>query len=225
MKNLKLLCLTTFITLSSSAFGQQFIIAHGGLSLPFSDYGDVNENNDLATGANVGINADIFYTYPLSSFGLGLYVEGGLNFNGQKKDYKQQTEDFFNQFGVNSNNIKHSKYFSIPFSVGANYIHDIDRDLSVYGHVGLAGNILQVTKGKIETDNETITAEYDMCFGNGIKVGLGVIYQDNITLSINMFNLGLHEVQGEIDFGSISVEPDISEVNMSYFALTVGKKF
>ncbi len=228
MKTVKLFTLIAFITLSCSVFGQQYLIAHGGISLPFSDYGDVNVNNDMATGANIGINADIFYTYPLSSYGLGLYTEAGVNFNGLKKDYKGQMDNYYSLGGLldlSSADITYSKYLSFPFSVGANYTHFIDRDLSVYGHIGIAGNILKITKAKIKTNDNTYPTNYDMSFGSGIKIGFGVIYKDNITLTLNMFTLGAHKVQGEFDLGIIDGAAPINEVNVSYFAVTVGKKF
>lgn len=94
MKNFKFfpfILLLVFFT--TKVHSQGIMSVHFGPSFPVSDFGSDNIFDEDAGGAAVGFNIGLKYTYPLNDKGLGLF--GGIDFNydGLKKDFKDDVED------------------------------------------------------------------------------------------------------------------------------------
>src|SRR5688572_21370785 len=107
MKNVKsyVFVLLTF-SLTIEAYSQSSVNIHIGPSIPVSDFGSDDLDDEDAGGAAIGLNMGLQYVYQLSESGLGIFGGIDFNYNGLKKDVKEDTEDLYESLGVNNADIK-----------------------------------------------------------------------------------------------------------------------
>ena len=224
MKNIKsyLLVLLTF-SLAIKAYSQSTVSIHIGPSIPVSDFGSDDLDED-AGGAAIGLNIGLQYVYPLSENGLGIFGGIDFNYNGLKKDVKEDTEELYESFGINDADIKFYKYINIPLTVGLNYTYKPEDKIGVFANAGLAVNFLKMTDMEVEASGQTVTTDMDLAYGIGFKIGGGIQFNQKIFLSIDYLGLGKHDVEGKVKTTGYSEDID-SELKVSLLALTLGIKF
>ena len=207
---------------------KQFSI-HLGPSIPISDFGS-NDVNDFADGsAAVGLNVGLEYIYPLSETGLSIL--GGIDFsyNGLQKEFKDDLDDMFNIFQTNDVNIKYFKYINVPITAGLNYTFQVDDEMAVFANARLALNFLKITDLEFEYDGEKEISKFDLANNLGLKIGGGFLISQKISISIDYWGLGEHDINATFIYTGpdpdIDNESDRFKVKVDILTLTLGFRF
>ncbi|MCK4678398.1 MAG: hypothetical protein KAT48_09720 [Bacteroidales bacterium] len=214
-----LLLLLFFVT--SNAFSQGYFSMHFGPSFPMSDFADDDMYDEDAGGAGVGFGLGLQYVHPLTESGLGLFCGFDFNYNGLKKDVKDDIEDMF----PNNADITYYKYLNYPVSAGLNYTYQTDGNTSFIGNIGLTANFLKTTDFVVEVDNEEVSIEFDLANSIGFKIGGGILLNDKTLIEINYLGLGKHDIEGKMKYDGGSEDIDDIEQEVTILTLTIGFKF
>ena len=224
MKNIKsyAFVLLTF-SFAIKAYSQSSVSIHAGPSIPVSDFASDDLDDEDAGGAAIGLNVGLQYVYQLSESGLGIFGGIDFNYNGLKKDVKEDTEDFYESLGINNADIKFYKYINIPLTVGLNYTYKPEDKIGVFANAGLAVNFLKITDMEVVASGQTVTTDMDLAYGIGFKIGGGIQFNQKIFLSLDYLGLGNHDVEGKVKTTGFSEDFD-SELKVSLLVVTLGIK-
>lgn len=224
MKNLKII---GFVLLScfliTKTYSQGNVSIHFGPSFPVLDFAS-NEDSEYGGGAAVGLNIGLQYIYPLSESGLGLFGGIDFNYNGLKKDIKDDVKELYESLGIYSTDYKFFKYINVPITAGLNYTYQADDKIGVFANAGLALNFLKITDMEIVVDGQTVTAEVDLANNIGFKIGGGILINQKISISIDYLGLGKHDIEGRAKTSGSSEDID-GEGKIDLLTLTLGYKF
>lgn len=224
MKNLKII---GFVLLScfliTKTYSQGNVSIHFGPSFPVLDFAS-NEDSEYGGGAAVGLNIGLQYIYPLSESGLGLFGGIDFNYNGLKKDIKDDVKELYESLGIYSTDYKFFKYINVPITAGLNYTYQADDKIGIFANAGLALNFLKITDMEIVVDGQTVTAEVDLANNIGFKIGGGILINQKISISIDYLGLGKHDIEGRAKTSGSSEDID-GEGKIDLLTLTLGYKF
>ena len=182
---------------------------HIGPTIPIDDFGD-----DEIGGAGIGLGLGIEYIYPLTETGVGLFFGADINYNATTSDYEEYFIDVVGRITrhyIDKNDVTFFKYINIPVSTGLNYTFKADDKLSVYTNLGLAVNLLKITDFTVEEVSET----FDLANSFGVKIGGGIILNNNIYISLNYFGLGKHKIKSEVKSFRIKAKREISMLTLT----------
>ena len=225
MKNFKMIALFLFsICFVSNTYSQGNFSIHFGPSFPLSDFGSDDIDQENAGGAAVGINLGLQYSYPLAQSGFGLFAGVDFNYNGLRKDVKDDAEKLYKGMGLSNLDIKFYKYINVPISAGLNYTYIADDKIGVFANAGLALNFLKMTDMVMEANSQTVTTSMDVANNLGFKVGGGILFNKKTTMSIDYFALGKHDIEGKMKALGVSQDLD-TEGKVDLLTLTLGFKF
>lgn len=232
MKNFIIL-ITALLSISviTTAFSQGNVSIHVGPAFPLGDFKDEGAGSAFPVGgfideeegsAAIGINAGIQYSYPLSESGIGVFGGVDVNYNGLQDDVKDEIEESFTGIGEDVD-ITYPKYINIPITAGVNYTADLEK-IGLFVELGLAYNFLKITNFEIEVGSENLKLEFNTASNFGFKIGGGILVNDNLSISLNYFALGEHDIDGEADIsggfgsGNINLEREVSllTINIGY---------
>lgn len=219
-----IVCILLSLCLTSKIYSQDGFSVHLGPSFPLSAFASDDIDNDNAGGAAVGLNLGVKYVYPLTTSGLGIFGGIDFNYNGLKKDIKDDIEAAYESLGIANPDVKYYKYMNIPVTAGLNYAFQPEDKIGVFANAGLALNFMKITDMELKALGQTITTEMDLTTALGLKIGGGVILKKNILLSIDYIGLVNHDLEGKIKVGSNSQDID-GEQKFSVLTLTAGFKF
>ena len=166
---------------------------HLGSSIPVSDFGSDDGDNEDSRGAAVGLNIGFQYRYPLSETGLGIL--GGIDFsyNRLQKNIKDEIENILNIFQANDVDIKYSKYINVPITAGLNYTFQVYDKMAVFANARLALNFLKITNFEAEYEGEKGISKYDLANNLGFTIGGGLLINQKVSVSIDYLGLGGHD--------------------------------
>lgn len=226
MKDLRTIGLVCFLfCLTTAAYSQGSASFHFGPTFPVSDFASDDFDDDDAGGAAVGLNIGLQYVYPLAENGLGIFGGIDFNYNGLKKDYKDDYEEFFEAIGVYDADYKFPKYINVPISAGLNYTYQADEKVGVFANAGLALNFLKITEMEVEVNNESVTQEVKLSSSLGFKIGAGILLNQKTSISIDYYGLGEHDLEGEMNAtGGFSDDFEF-EQTIDFVTLTLGFRF
>lgn len=225
MRNIRLFTFFLFVVcLMTNTYSQTKFSIHLGPSIPVLDFASDDIDDEDAGGAAVGLNVGLQILYPLSESGLGLYGGIDFNYNGLKKDLKDDVEDYYESMGIFNADFDFYKYINVPITIGLNYSYQADDKIGVYANAGLAFNILKVTDMDIKVNGQTITTEMETGTSIGYKIGGGILINQKTSISVEYFGLGIHDVDGEVKTTGYSENID-GEIKVDLLTLTLGISF
>lgn len=225
MRNLKIIVFTLLtFTLITKTYSQGNFSIHFGPSFPVSDFASDDIDDEDAGGAGVGLNVGLQYIYPLSESGLGLFCGIDINYNGLKKDVKDDVEELYEAIGINNPDIKYYKYINIPLTAGLNYTYQADDKIGVFANAGLAVNFMKITDMELKANGQTVTTEMDLANSIGFKIGGGILINQKTSISIDYLGLGVHDTDGKVKTTGYSEDID-GEGKVDLLTLTLGFKF
>lgn len=225
MKKLFVLGFLLFsIGLTSQLHAQAYWTVHFGPSFPMGKFASDDVNDDESGAAAVGLNVGLQYVYPLSETGFGLFGGLDFNYNGLKKGFKDDVEEYYEYLGIYNPEIKYYNYINVPLSGGLNYAYQADDKIGVFANAGLVLNFLKITDMEIEAEGETFTTEVDLASKLGFKIGGGLLLNKKTSISIDYFGLGDHNIDGEMK--STWESEDIKgKAKVDFVTLTLGIRF
>jgi len=225
MKNFKFIALLLLsICFTAKTYSQGYVSIHFGPSSPVSDFASDDIDDENAGGAAVGINLGLQYIYPLSESGLGIFGGIDFNYNGLKKDVKDDIEEIYEKMGIHNANYKFLKYLNIPITTGLNYTYQTDDKIGVFANAGLALDFMKITDMEIEYSSYKLIQKMDLTNCIGFKIGGGIIINQKTSISIDYLALGEHDIEGESTIIGYSEDID-GELKVSLLTLTLGIKF
>ena len=225
MKNFKIIAfvfLSVFLT--SKTYSQGNVSIHFGPSFPVSDFANDDLDDEDSGGAAVGLNVGLKYIYPLSESGLGIFGGIDFNYNGLKKDVKDDIEEIYESLGIYNADIKYFKYINVPITAGLNYSYQADDKIEVFANAGLALNFLKITDVELKVIGQTVTEEFDLANCIGFKIGGGILINQKTSISIDYFGLGKHDIESTVKTTGYSVDTD-GEQKIDLLTLTLGFRF
>jgi len=227
VKNFKILVFTVLLVLFAfiESYSQSSFNIHLGPSIPLLDYSSENIDNEDAGGAGIGINFGLQYTYQLTESGLGLFAGLDFNYNGLKKDVKDDLEKIFEDLVVTNIYFTHYKYFNIPVSAGLKYKYDADDKIALIGNAGLTINFLKVSDFIIKVDGLKITSEFDLANSIGFKIGGGILINSRTSIMIDYLGLGKHDINGETKASGLTSKDIDVDQKVDMLTITVGFNF
>lgn len=219
IKILVVLLLSILLTTKINSQGKTSI--HIGPSIPISDFASVTSSPpNLGSGAAIGLNVGLQYIVRLSEKGIGIFGGIDFNYNGLKKDYKEVFD------GPTVLDIKYSKFINVPVTAGLNYIYEAGNKIGVFANAGLALNFLKITDLEIiaNTNLGSSTAEYDLAYNVGFKIGGGILINQKMSVSLDYLGLGIHNIDSIIMIDGYQDHYE-TEVKVDFLTLTVGYNF
>lgn len=225
MKKIKVIAFVLFsVLLSVNSYSQGKVLFHFGTSIPVSDFGSDDVDDEDAGGAAIGLNVGLQYVYPLSESGIGLF--GGLDFhyNGLKQGVKDDVERFYKSMGINNPDIKYYKYINVPITAGLNYTYKVDEKIGAFANAGIALNFLKITDMELKVNGQSVTTEVDLANNVGFKFGGGILINDKYSISLDYLGLGMHDIKGTVKSSGYSQDID-GEGKVDLLDLTFGIKF
>ena len=208
----------------SKTYSQGNILIHVGPSFPISDFASDDFDDKYAGGAAGGINIGFQYLYPLKESGFSLFGGIDFNYNGLKKDVRNEMKRAYKSLGLNNSDIKFSKYINIPITAGLNYAFVADDEIGVFANVGLALNFLKITDMESKAYGQTVTNEMDLASRFGLKVGGGILIKQKFSISVDYMGLGKYDIDGEVK-GSGASDDIEGKIRANLLALTLGYQF
>lgn len=205
---------------------------HFGTTFPLADFGADNFlNDDKALGAAVGVGAGLEFSYPLNDSGFGFFLGFDVNYNWLKSDERDDILETYDELDIDEDDFTFFRYFNIPVAAGLNYTIKADEKVSVYGNIGVVANFLKLSNFNIEYQGggdfeaiESVT-EFDLSSKIGVKLGGGVIINNNTFISLNYFGLGKHKIKATTSSDTEGVDYDYDwKSKVNYLTLTVGFK-
>jgi opacity protein-like surface antigen len=193
---------------------------HVGPGFPIGDFGDDDLDDEDSGLAGVGFDLGGKYVYQLNSSGLGLFVGADLMFNGFKSDVKDDLED------GSDGDITFPNYINVPVLAGLNYTFEANSQISLFGEFGLGADLLKFTNEVIEGDDGDLEVVFDPDMKMAYKIGGGLIFNKNIGVEFNYFNLGKHKLDGEYKYdGDTEDIDDPQKIKVGIVTLTISKRF
>ncbi|MEM6629749.1 MAG: outer membrane beta-barrel protein [Bacteroidota bacterium] len=190
-----------------------------GPTFATGDFGDDNilADND-AGGAGIGLGVGIQYLHPLSVEGLSLF--GSLNIN--HFELKNDVKDDLESRAINNADVTIGRYFSIPLAAGLSYQFEIEGNVALFTHFGLALNFLKLTSIIYETNTVETSFNYDVSSTVGAKIGVGIFLNESLFVELNYYGLGEHDLDGEIENTGQQDSRFDGDQKVGYFTLGLG---
>lgn len=225
MKNLKLFVLVISLSVfCASTFSQGKFSFNLQGSLPVSDYGSDDIDDEDSGGAGIGGGLGIQYIHPIMENGLGIFVGFDAIYNGYKKSVKDDMEASLESLVGTQLDIKWSKLLNFPLSAGLNYSKSTDSGIGLFANLGLTYNFFKETDLVLEANGEKITGETELASAFGVKVGGGLLLNDKTSIFINYLGLGKHDLNMTLKGGGESVDMD-SEGKIDIVTIGLGFVF
>jgi opacity protein-like surface antigen len=225
MKNLKILAIVLLSACCmTKIYSQGNVSVHFGPSVPISDFGSDDIDDEDAGGAAVGLNVGLQYIYPLSESGLGIFGGIDFNYNGLKNDVKDDVEELYESMGINNPDIKFYKHINVPITAGLNYTYQADDKIGLFANAGLALNFFKITEMELKANGQTVKTEMDLANNIGFKIGGGISINKKYSVSIDYLGLGKHDIEGKVKATGYSEDID-GELKVDLLTLTFGIKF
>lgn len=225
MKNLKLIVLVISLSVfCSNTFSQGKFVFNLQGSLPVSDYGSDDIDDEDSGGAAIGCGIGIQYVHPIMENGLGVFVGLDALYNGYKKSVKDDMEDLLEGLIGTQLDIKWSKMLNFPISAGLNFTKSTDSGMGLFANLGLTYNFFKETDLVLEANGEKITGESELASAFGVKVGGGLLLNDKTSIFINYLGLGKHDLNMTLNGGGESLDMD-SEEKIDIVTIGIGIVF
>lgn len=225
MKNMKIIAIVLLLgCFTTKIYSQDNFSFHFGSSFPISDFGsdDLDDKDD--GGAAVGLNVGLIYIYPLAESGFGIFGGIDFNYNGLKKNVKEDVVELYESMGINNPSIKFYKYINVPITAGLNYTYKVDEKIGVFVSTGLALNFLKITDMELKANRQTVTTKMDFANNIGFKIGGGILLNKKFSVSIDYLGLGTHDIKGIVTTTGFSQDID-GESKVDLLTFTFGIKF
>jgi hypothetical protein len=228
MNNLKPLAfiLVAFL-LMSKAYSQRPGIIQFGASFPVLEFADHNTHENAiggaASGYNIGLHY-IMYKFPKSGFAVTWGID--IDYNELQKDYRDDIELRIGLSTHKTNITKYSQYVNLPITAGLKYTLT-NEHIGVFANAGLTVNTLKITDMVAEDNNQTLIQQMALGHAFGYKMGGGLLFNKNITVSVDYLTLGNHTILNHVKeihhYGAIRNEDFKLKVKM--LSVTLGYKF
>lgn len=227
MKNLKILAFTLFaFCIAQKSYPQKFGSIQLGAAVPMMEFAEHNTIDNAHGGASTGFNVGLQYVYQFPECHFGIFGGIDFNYNGLQHDYRDKIEFRYGSMRFKASNARYSAYLNAPITAGLNYTLTND-NIGVFANAGLAVNILKISDMEIEVYDETLIQEMALAHGFGYKVGGGIIFNRDITISVDYLALGKHTIESHAKrdgyWGSLANEDYKLKVNM--LTVTLGYRF
>lgn len=219
-----ILALSLLFCISITTKAQESHILRIGTSLPLSDFGSKDPDNDNAGGAATGISAGFQYIYSITDNGLGIFAGMDIHYNALSKNVQDDMKKYFNSIGFPNAKFTFYKHINISPSTGLNYTYKADDKLSVFANGGLVINFYKMTNMVITVDAQEVTTSFNVTSSIGFRIGAGILLNDRITLSLDYWGLGNHDITGEMSSGGQT--GDVSgKQKVDILSATLGLRF
>ena len=226
------------VSLYNHSSGNYFTF-HFGPTFPLGNFGgdDANDwifntlNNKAEKAcASIGVNLGIQYKYSLPIDGLGITISGDLFFNGMKDCIQNDYYDDIEQLGYK---IKSKyRYYNIPILLGVNYQYSLNRYFAAYAEAAMGIDIRYISNFKythsiLET-TETYKINTDVNVAG--QCGIGIVYNDLITLGAHFYFLGSDNIKETytLERYGHSTDTDIKtdeKLHTNMFTIQLGLRF
>lgn len=208
MKNLKKVFALVAIVLgcSMSAVAQNGLTVRLGGNFPVGAFGEGDKLGSLAIedakaalgGAAIGYNLGLKYQVKVIA-GLGAFATADFFYNGLKEDIK---EDLVEVLKVDDGNITLPSYMNAPVMLGLNYSFFNPAKVALWVEAGAGVNFRSITKKEtggavgslVSANGESL---YDLATTFAWQAGLGVSFNNAITLGLHYYGFGSAPVEGE----------------------------
>ncbi len=161
-----------------------------GLSTPLADFREeFDDSDDEFGGATYGLAAGLKYNKPVNSAGLDVIAGLNVFYNGLSNDTKDNLENL-----LEGADHTFFRYFNIPIFGGLQYELPSDNDNVFFANASILANTLITTDWVIKYDGEKQTIEHDIANSFGISLGCGLQLNEKISILVNYYNLGEHDV-------------------------------
>jgi hypothetical protein len=227
MKKLPFYLITLVFTifLFSGAYSQGGFSIHGGISVPVGDFGDDDHNNKNANGAATGFNIGGKYQYPLNEGGLGLYLSANFDYNGLKKNIREDIKNGFPDFLAPDAKFTFQKFLNIPVIAGLYYEYKANESVSLFGELGPGIDFLKITDMKLETNGQKGSLFHFKTKPQfAFEAGGGLIIQGKYFLDLHYCGLGKHKGRSEVELNTGTQNIDF-DINVSLLTVSLGYRF
>lgn len=220
MRYLRIIILSVLLLMSmlSRAESQSRYRTHLGSSIPLSNFGIYGINYVMADPI-LGINVGGFYSYGFSSNDFGFFAGIDFMYNGIDKVYKETVEEW-SDF-LDTSQPKYHAYYNIPFSTGLIYDFIHSDNLMLTCNAGLTINFLHVSD--LDIGRYKYSSDNAMSFGG--KIGVSMVFKEKISINLDYYGLGSHNVLSTSRTVSNHIEEFNKELNVQLLTLTIGVNF
>lgn len=206
----------------SDSFSQSTLNIHIGPSISLSGSGPYSftiGGEDIISSAGMGFDIGIEYSYQWSDKGFGAFTSFDFIRNGVNDEYKDAAERFSD--GFETTLIKLPVYVSLPLSAGLFYKYSATKALSLFFKPGATVNFMTMTD--YQWDHATLESDWSTSIG--YRIGIGVMYNERVSLCVDYLGLGNHELAGRRISETLPLDEYTNEVNIQLLTLTVGWNF
>lgn len=197
MKNSKIFLISVFLVLNTftEVYSQSNFHFQIGTAIPISNFysaGIAFNEDDVVYGTpTIGINLGVKYTFLITDYGLGIYADMNLIYNGINKKYKEEMEYYFSIVGID--NYEFSKFINLPLSTGIYYEYTASEDVSIFGNSGPTIDFFKITDFVQSNNIYQNIYQYNWSSKVGFKVGAGIIYKHLLAFQVEYLGLGTHK--------------------------------
>ncbi len=208
MKNVKkVLALVAIIMgCAMSTVAQNGLTVRLGGNFPVGEFGEGDKLASLAIdnakaalgGAAIGYNLGLKYQVKVIA-GLNAFASADFFYNGLKEDIKENLTEVLK---VDDGNITLPSYMNAPVMLGLNYAFLNKSKINPWVEAGAGVNFRSITKKVTEGAVGTLVAAngeslYDLATTFAWQAGLGVSFNNTITLGLHYYGFGSAPVEGE----------------------------
>lgn len=225
MKKLALFSMVSIFMLfmTSGSLAQGGFNFHFGPSIPLSDFSNDDLDDEDAGGAGIGFTAGFEYLHSLNESGLGMFIGFDGSYNPLTKSIRDDIEKLYKDMGLSNAEITFWRYINLPLSAGLSYTIQSSGNATAFFRGGLVANFLKTTNFEVKVDGEEIITEFDWGSSIGFKIGGGVLINEKMTIALDYYGLGEHDISGTMKFDGASEEFDVKQ-KVCMLTLTLGFK-
>ena len=209
---LRLLLVCIGLTLLVNAQGKTEL--HLGAVMPLGEFANYDYDYFMEGSgcATTGIVGGIKFFRPIKST-KGLFYTFGLdiNVNGLNRDLKDRYKSTFdsNIKGTDAkSDIKYFKYINAPLLAGLNYKYPLNKDAEIYADAAMGINFANMSEMVVTVTSPSLYSQPEneakmitsVSSSNGFatQLGLGILIQKKVSISVHYNQLGTYKMSGEI---------------------------
>lgn len=207
MKNVKKVMALAAVILgfSVSAVAQNGFTVRVGGNFPVGAFGQGDNTAELALssteatlgGSAIGFNAGLKYQFGVAG-NLSAFATADFFYNGLKGDIKEEWKG-------DNENITLPSYMNIPVMLGLNYTLLDIIGTTLWVEAGAGANFCNITKSAVEINEEifgvslsgSAKSVYDLSTTFAWQAGIGVCFDNTVTLGLHYYGFGKSEIKGE----------------------------
>lgn len=170
------------------------------------------------------MNAGLQFTYQFTQPAIGLFLGFDFVTCTYKKSVQSGIKDMFQDSGLPDADYRFPRYNNLPLSAGISIYSPLHGKVSIHTDCGIVLNSLSISDFIVSAYGQSIEVSTDWTHAIGYRFGMGLIFNDEVTLAADYFGLGSHDISVKTKT-PVSTENSEGRQRIEMINITMGLSF